>query len=183
MRSQYLSFYVMVTALFFWGQPAYADVSDLTEDNVRSFYKESIDVQLAGLKPTMDFMKKHTHEDARTVINVISNMAGAPQQKQTMSMNKEELLRETQKGMEMGDLQSIESTILVLKISEDGRSANVKDSTYSEFTMSMNAPHGVVTFRAEQSMLCDSLVVLNDEGVIQSKDNNCSSEINIKPVQ
>lgn len=180
MKSKYFTFFVAMFALV---QTVYADTSDLTDDNVRNFYKESIDVQLAGLKPTMDFMKKHTHKDAKTVINVISNMAGAPQQKQTLSMNKEELLRETQKGMEMGGLQSIESTILVLKISEDGQSANVKDSTYSEFTMSMNAPHGVVTFRAEQSMLCDSLIVLNDEGVIQSKDNNCSSEINIKPVQ
>lgn len=183
MKLKYYTLFLVLMVMFSWAQPVHATESVLTEDRVRNFYKESIDVQMKGIKPTMAFMKEHTHKDSSTIINVISNMAGAPQQKQKLSMNKEELLRETQKGMEMGDLETIENNILVLKIDKDGRSATVKDSTYSEFTMTMSGPQGIMTFRAEQSMLCDSLIVLNDEDVIQSKDNNCSSEINIKPVQ
>tara|TARA_R110002095_G_scaffold62103_1_gene52457 strand:- start:1287 stop:1832 length:546 start_codon:yes stop_codon:yes gene_type:complete len=153
------------------------DGSVLTEDRVNAFYQGSVDAQMKGVKPTYEFIKKHTHDEADITIHSISNMDGSLPQKQTMSLNKQELLRETQKGMELIQMGKVENNILRLEISEDGKSAKVKDNTYSVFTLSMDL---VTKFRVEQSMLCDSVIVLNNDNIVQTKSSVCNSEDHVK---
>ncbi len=162
---------------------AHAGDASLTEERINAFYEESLAAQKAGLVETIGFLEEHVHENSTTVINTISHMQGAPQNKQAMTLNKQELLRETEKGRQAMDLKSIENKILSVTVAADGRSAQVKDTTYSTLVLKMPGPGGQpVQFNVEQSMLCDTEIVLNDANVIQNKNNVCNSEVNIKPL-
>ncbi len=155
----------------------------LTKSEIESFYAQSAEAQLLGENITINFLQEHVHEDAKTTLHMITNMAGMPTQKETRIYDKARLLKETKQGYEIGDLKSSENNVLGIDISEDGKSAKVKSSSYSIVNMNLPTPQGIISLISEQSMLCDDFVVLNAQGVIQAKDGECSVEVNLKPVQ
>ena len=161
--------------------PAFAEGS-LSEESIRTFYAQSMTAQKSGIEKTVAFLDKHTHENATTVINAISHMQGAPQNEQTMTLNKKELLAETHKGRRAMELKDIKNNILSITVADDGQSALVKDSTYSTLILTMPGTGAqMARFDVEQLMLCDTELTI-ETGVIQMKNNVCNSEVNIKPL-
>lgn len=162
--------------------PSFAQ-GDLTEDSIRAFYKQAVRVQLEGEAPTVEFLKTHTHEDAQITMNLITNFKGSPPQKQALKHSKKDVIKETRLGYSRSKLESIENTVLVIKIADDGRSAMVKDTTFAVFMLNVPMPNGIKLFHTEQSMLCDGEVLLSDAGVIQAKDSVCNVEATMVPVE
>ncbi len=179
MRSGFLTIAVFFT-LF---KPVYAGVDTLTEDNLKSFYKDYISIQTGSPDNAIAFLKKHIHEDFKMTVNVITKMEGAPSQKQVLDFNKEELLQETRKGMEVGKTVSVDHNIISMKISDDGKSARVKDSSFSIIRLSIGNEQMPAKFVDEQSMLCDATLVVGESGLIVIKESVCNSEDYIKPVE
>ena len=160
---------------------AFADGS-LSEESIRKFYAQSMTAQKSGIEKTTAFLDKHTHENATTVINAITHMQGAPQNEQTMTLNKKELLAKTYQGRSAMDLKEIKNNILSFTIAEDGQTAVVKDSTYSTLVLTMPGTGAQkARFDVEQSMLCDTELII-EAGIIQVKNNICNSEVSIKPL-
>lgn len=154
----------------------------LTKENIQEFYDDSISAQLDGQESAMTFFEKHVHEDSKVVLNIITNMKGAPPQKQTINHDKKSLLKDTRIGYETSKLEKVESSVLSAEISEDGKVAKVKDTTYGVSIINIPSAWGTKAFRAEQSMLCDGQVVL-EGGIIQSKDSTCNVEVTMTPVK
>lgn len=173
---------ILLTLVFFCTSvPSFA-AEKLTEQKIKDFYKQSVAVQLKGAKPAIAFFEKHIHDDSKITLNMITNIKGAPPQKQTVNHDKKSLMKDTRTGYKTSKLESLNTSVLSVKISKDGTSANVKDTTFGISIINVSTPGGIAVFKAEQSMLCDSVVVL-EKTVMQSKDSVCNVEVKMAPVK
>ena len=179
-RGFYASMMLVVFLVTFVPQSSYAR-DTLTERKIKAFYKESSEVQMMGADVVEAFMEEHIHEKSETTVHSITNMPGLPPQKQTMVYDKDSLVRDSRQAFEVGEVELVENKVLSIEISSDGRSAKVKDSTYSVFNLTIPTPQGMMQMMSEQSMLCDDNLVIGRDGVIQSKGAVCSAEINVRP--
>ncbi len=173
---------VLLSVAIFKAQDARAE-SRLTEQSIEAFYEQSAAVQMLGTDVTIEFLERHLHKDATTKLFMITHMQGAPSQKQENTYTRSELLQETKKGKEVGEIKSVENKVISIKIASDGRSAKVKDSTHSVFHLDIPVPQGIVPMRSEQSMFCDGVVVLGPGDVIQARESVCHAEVNIEPLK
>lgn len=150
--------------------------SILTEDVIRAFYAESIDVQKSSLERTLDFYKKHMRDDAVATLHLVSRIKGNVTDKQIFEFDKQKLLSETQKGHNISKILNIEGSVISVKISEDGQTAKVKNTFVS--TSSSNVPMGnqKIKMIIEQSALCDDDVILSSQNVIQYTKSVCHAE-------
>lgn len=172
----FLTFLICVTA-----NVAYA-AEQLSEQAIRDFYQKAVDVQLEGAEPTVAFLEKHIAPKAVATMHMITNIKSVPPKKNTEKFNKTRLINTTRQGYKIMKLKTIESTVLSIKVAEDGRSATVKDSTFSTLIQNIPAPQGVLAFDTEQSMLCDGEVFL-EEGVIKAGSSTCNVEVTMEPVR
>ena len=104
-------------------------------------------------------------------------------QKHSVTYNKAKIIENTRKGYEFGSLSDIQSDVVSVNIASNGKSAKVKDKTFSLFNMNRMSSLGNVAFTNEQSMYCDAVLVLNSRGVIQSKSGICNVEVTMIPVE
>lgn len=151
----------------------------ITDQMIKDFYHQAAQIQLSEPEEAVAFYEAHLHEDSLSVVSMISNVEGAPSQKQRLEYDKKTLIEQTKSGYEFGRVDSIENNVLSIQIASDGQSARVKDTTYALLTMSFPTPEGVVPMRSENSVLCDDLVVL-DQGVLKIKESACNMEMNLK---
>lgn len=148
----------------------------ITKERLDALYKESIASQKKGGKATTAFAEKHVHDDFEAVMHVNTKLGNAPAQSKTMVFTKFEYIRDAKQGMEMGDLLEVESGIITHDISADGRSAKVKDRTYSLTSVKMGLGDQLKHFHMEQFIDCDNHYVVNHNGVIQLKNSTCEVE-------
>ncbi len=179
---------LLVVSVFFIAslmllKAASANSELLTESKIKAFYKEYISIQMGYTDEAIAFLKRHIHNDFEMKINVINNMEGSPSQKQELNFNKDELLSATRKGMSIGKTKSVDHNIISIKISDDGKSAKVKDSSFSIINLSIGSAQMSAKFIDEQSMLCDTTLVLGDDNRVLIKNSVCNSEDNIRPVE
>lgn len=152
----------------------------ITEQAIRSFYKESAEIQMEEKDTAVAYFKKHLAEDAVLMVRTITNMEGVPPQKQEMKFNKKEMVEETERGYQYGRVQKIENTVLRVDIAEDGKSARVKDSSFAIMSINIPGPQGNVPMKSENSILCDDTIVLGANGVLQIKDSVCNMEVSME---
>ncbi len=179
-----LKYLLTATCIIFLISPVAHAQENITDQKIRDFYKQSSSLDLmTNEERLVDFLERHTHNDAQMTLHIITNIQGVPPQKQTQTFSKKEIIRETVNGFKMSTIESVENTILNVKIGADQKTASVKDSTYSISKMSVPTPQGTMSFKSEQSMLCDSDLVLGVDAVIQSKTVECNVETNLTPLQ
>ncbi len=174
---------IFLTVLFLCTSMPSLAADKLTEESIRAFYKEAAAVQLKGEEPAVAFYEKHLHKDAGITLNMIINIQGSPPIKQTLNHDKKSIIKDTRTGYQTGQLQNIENTVLSVKIAADGQSAQVKDTTFGVSIANVPVPGSIQTFDLEQSMLCDGEVIINDQGLIQSKNSTCNVEVTMKPLK
>lgn len=155
----------------------------LTEEAIKAFYNKAAQVQLEGAQATVDFLEKHAAEDVDITMHIIVNIKGAPQQKQTRHMDKSTLIADTKKGYEIGAVEDVGNEVIKIEIADDGQSAKVKETSYSNTILTQPTPQGTVTLRNIQNMFCDDTIILNAQGVIKSTQSECSVEVEMEPVQ
>jgi len=148
----------------------------LTEDLIKEFYAESKRVQLEGAEATLAFFEKHTHDDIENTVYLRTLQPKGPPQKQTLTSNKEKFLEETKAAYEKGKIDSIETELVSIDISEDGQSALVHEKTESSYTLNLSEDEQLI-LNSQQS--CDVDIVLND-GVQQTRKSTCDVEVRVE---
>lgn len=155
----------------------------LTQERVRSFYKYAVDAQKSGMKPAIKFFKEHLHDQSVIKMHSIAHLQGAPEKKEFLNLDKEQVLQQTQQTYNMGNLEEMTTTVLAVVIDDARKSAKVKSTSYVIYKMGLQTMQGSGVFRTEQSMLCDDVLELNSDNIIQIKDTTCSVEVNMKPLK
>ena len=148
----------------------------LTEELIKEFYAESKRVQLEGAEATLAFFEKHTHDDIENTVYLRTIQPKGPPQKQTLTSNKEKFLEETKAAYEKGKIDSIETELVSIDISEDGQSALVHEKTESSYTLNLSEDEQLI-LNSQQS--CDVDIVLND-GVQQTRKSTCDVEVRVE---
>lgn len=152
----------------------------LREDAIRNLYDESIKVQLAGAKETVDFFERHMHADGKIVMHLVSRVKGATTEKSTHEYTKAQMLAETKKTYDTSRFLNIEGNVIAVKIAQDGQSATVKSSMVASVITRVPSPQGIMALNMEQSALCDDVVVLSPQNVIQITQSTCNAEAMIE---
>lgn len=148
----------------------------LREEAIRNLYDESIKVQLEGAQQTIDFYERHMHPDGQIVMHLVSRVKGATTEKSTHEFSKAQMLAETQKTYDTSRFLNIEGNVIAVKIAQDGKTAKVKSSMVASVITRVPTPQGMVPLNMEQSALCDDVVVLSPQNVIQITQSTCNAE-------
>ncbi len=149
----------------------------ITKERLESFYEASVAVQLAGETEATAFFDKHLHKDFEGVMHIESKIENAPIQKETIVSTRFEYLRDLKKAYEISTIEELKSGIVSYDIAEDGRSANVKDRTYSLVHLPLEVSKGkteIYNFR--HFVNCENFYVLSEEDVLLLKSNTCEAE-------
>ena len=166
--------------LFSTSKQVHADngVSDeITKERLDKFYEDSISAQMAGQKEAVNFIKKHLHKDLEGVVHVNSRIDGGPVQKETIVLTKFEYMRDLKKAYEISTIEEIKSGVVSHDIEQDGRSAKVKDRTYTMASVSLATEQGKPQlYHLRQFIDCDNLYVLSENDVLQLKSSSCEVE-------
>lgn len=150
---------------------------------VEKFYQSSVAAQLAGTEETVEFIKKHADEKLSAWMKIISRVPGAPQaQTEEMTLDKRQLILKTKEGARTSRVQSLKTNILAVKLSDDGKSAKVKNTSFGVSLMRVPSPEGgAMLMKAEQSMLCDDELNITPAGLIRFEKSRCSVELVLEP--
>lgn len=158
---------------------AVSEVNVLSEEAIRAFYKESVDVQLTGAEETLEFLDKHTHADAKSILHIRTLIQGQPPKKENVITSKEDVLSDTKAAYEKGHISHVNTDILSIDIAEGGQSATISERTQLDFTMPSSSGDQV-SVKSKQS--CDTALVLTDK-IIQTKNSECDVEVNVKIIK
>lgn len=167
---------ILTLLLFCTSMPTMA-ADRLTDDQVREFYKQSSDVVLKGGDQEIAFYETHVHDDARLTINTTAFIKGAKPKEETSTYDKPSLIKKTRDAHKNTKIKSLNHTVLHVKLSRDGRSAKVKDTSYGTSIVNLIMDEGVLVVRNEESKMCNGEVVLGNNGLIQLKNKTCNVEV------
>lgn len=150
---------------------------------VEKFYQSSVAAQLAGTEETVEFIKKHADEKLSAWMKIISRVPGAPQaQTEEMTLDKRQLILKTKEGARTSRVQSLKTNVLAVKLSDDGKTAKVKNTSFGVSLMRVPSPEGgAMLMKAEQSMLCDDELNISPAGLIRFEKSRCSVEVVLEP--
>lgn len=160
------------------------DVNTITKERLDAFYNDTVTVQLAGEERALEFFEKHLHPEFEGVMHVVSKIEAASVQDETVVLTRFEYLRDTKKAYEISTIEELKSGIVSYEIAKDGRSANVKDRTYTRANISLEKPEGKSElYDLRQFINCDQLYVLSEEDVLLLKSSSCEVEGQMSKVQ
>ena len=147
--------------------------AQISKERLDIFYNTSTEVQFAGKEAAVEFFEKHLHKEFEGVMYVSSRLESAPLQKETIVLTKFEYLRDIKKAYEISKFDEIVNGIISFDIADDGRSANIKDRTYTVASVPQEKSEG---YNLRQFINCDKLYVLNDKDILQLKSSTCQVE-------
>ncbi len=160
------------------------DASKITKERLDAFYDASVEVQLEGGMDTIAFYERHLHKEYEGVMHLTSKIDNAPAKEETIVLTKFEHLRDIKKAYELGTIEGVQSGIVSYELSEDLRSAQVKDRTYSVASIPLPADGGKSSvYHLRQFINCDNSFVLSDDDIILLKANSCKIEVQMSKVQ
>lgn len=162
--------------------PVYAE-EGLTKERIEILYERATQAQLRGMDEALKFYEEHTHQNYKTTLHIITNIQGAPTQKNTVDYDRQKMLEELKVGYKTSTLKTLEQKVIKFEREDDGSRAKVKNTGFSKFILRIPTEQGEMSFQAEQSMLCDDVVTLNDAGVEQVIESICNAEVNLEPVK
>lgn len=149
---------------------------------VEKFYQSSVAAQLAGTEETVEFIKKHADEKLSAWMKIISRIPGAPQaQTEEMTLDKRQLILKTKEGARTSRVQSLKTNLLAVKLSDDGKHAKVKNTSFGISFVRVVSPEGAMLMKAEQSMLCDDELNISPAGLIRFEKSRCNVEVVLEP--
>lgn len=146
---------------------------------IENFYAQAAQSQISGLDQAVAFLKLHASEKLSSTMKVISRLPGSPQaQTEQWTLDKRQLILKTKEGARTTRIQSLKTNILSVKLSDDGKHAKVKNTSFGVAMVRVPTPEGAsVLMKAEQSMLCDDELILAQGGLIQFEKSLCNVEV------
>ena len=154
-------------------------IEKLTEELIKDFYKQAEVASLEGGETILEFLDKHTTQDAKSKLHMRTVMPNKPPEKSIVTSDKPTILADTKAAYEKGSVDTMKTEVISVNISDDGKSASVIEKTVSDYSLTLSETQKL-KIRSEQS--CDTSIILND-GVIQSGNSECDVEANIEPVK
>ncbi len=142
-------------------------VDKLTEENIREHYQKSISVVKENNKEKrLDFLRTHYHPDF-IVINKypIAGSDGTLSENFETKRTRQQVINQLSNGPKT-DIKFLEYDVLSVSVSEDGKSAHVKDRA-KILLCGDNCLSPTVTNE------CDDDIVLSPEGIIQLYKATC----------
>jgi len=153
------------------------DAGEITKERLDAFYERSVAAQMTGEKEILAFADKHLHKDFESVMHVTSKIEGAPTQKETTVLTKFEYLRDIKKAYKISTVEELKSGIVSYDIAKDGRSAKIKDRTYTMVSIPLGASQGKSeVYNLRQFINCDSFYTLSETDVLLLKSSTCEIE-------
>ncbi len=170
---------VVVPAVEDVAQNQGGQIEKLTEDLIKDFYKQAETASLTGGKVALEFLDRHTAEEAKTKLHMRTTVPNKPPVKNIVTSDKATMLSETKDAYERGSVDSMKTEVISVEIADDGKSASVMEKTISDYSLTLSEKQKV-NVSTEQS--CDTEIILN-EGVIQTGASECDVEVNVVPVK
>lgn len=183
--SKFCGFILLCSCLcvFLMPQNAHAnDIRNLTDDNISRFILESSKMMNGqtleySTSEIQEYLEKHLHEDARFKSTMNYNIPGYPSQGTSMSMKKEDFIKQIGEGSQAINEYENEISIDDIRISRDKTKATVRTTGFE--TGYMPVPDGAGNTRhmpIEGSSSCNQVLMLED-GVIQMYSAQCATSI------
>ncbi len=144
----------------------YKKYDKLTSDNINDFYYKTGDVLTRGTKNILAFSDKHRHPEfeSMTIIPIVDENGVIVDTIEKIKSKTQGMTIIKNSASVFDKISSVKSDVLSFKISEDGRSANVKNRTIISYDQ--ETP---INMTAE----CEDDIVLSSDGVIQAKKSKC----------
>lgn len=128
-------------------------------------------------KEIQDFLEKHLHKDGLFRSEIRYTIPGFPSQINTLSLDKRQFIEGVLSGYESLNEYDVDVDVKKVKISRDGKKANI--TTYSKEKGEMPVPDGngrKEMIPVDGHSTCDQVIVLEDGG-IQMYSADCTTEI------
>lgn len=148
----------------------------LTEEIIKKFYDDATQVQFEGGEATVNFLEKHTHDDAVNTVMLRTIRPGSAPEKQKIISDKSKLLEDTKAAYEKGSVESIDTDVMTIDIAEDGQSAAIVEKTKYVYKLALSETEEVL-LKTDQS--CDVEILL-EENIIKTGDADCTVEVKIQ---
>lgn len=146
----------------------------LSDGLIRAFYNESVAVGKRSAKETIDFLRRHTADDAVISFNMVSKEVGA-EKPQIMNFTKPEMMAFMQENFALSD-NAVEGGLVSVDIAPDMRSAKITDKNIYTVKTNIPSPAGGFKYVTKQTVICIGEIVLTAENIIQTKQQACNGE-------
>ena len=154
----------------------------LTDESIRSFYEESAQTLMGDIVKRVEFIDKHTHEsyngDVNTVINI--GIEGAQSQKQSLSFTKQKMIDQIIEGARTTQYSAVKNTVLKIEY-PDEKTAKVRNITAISGATTIPGPADkqLINLEIDGSGICNDVITVNDQEILQMLSSECSMEMNI----
>lgn len=164
--------------------PAHSFAADkLTAASIDSFYQQTAQTQTQPVSIQLNHLRKHLSKSGKFTINSTTDLSafGAPAGSESMSLNYNQILKETRKNADTMDVTHYTSQTQNIKISADGKSATLTEHAKGAAVGDHPTPNGPLGIKISISATCNDKLSLNNNTIIV--DNSiCNVSSTITPV-
>ena len=174
---------VLLALCFLVTPPALAQKkTELTEESIRAYVKESETLHTKGFEEYLDFINKTTHENyTARILTTVYPPQGEPTE-MPMNVDKETLLKNARDGFESSQGAVVSQEIHSINMSPDKKSAIVK-STLRISNQRMPHQQGPSSMLADMTSQCTDEIVYTPSIGLQVLKSNYVSQMTIKQEQ
>jgi hypothetical protein len=108
----------------------------------------------------------------QVMLRKVNGKEGEPE---TLDLDKLQMLKRIEKAHsnKKSILKSAEAKVLSVEIDPNNRQAKVKNSLFGKFVLNLESAEGKREVPAEQNMICEDVIALSDDDVLQLIDGKC----------
>jgi hypothetical protein len=122
----------------------------------------------------MAYYDKHTHKDAHVTINITKIAMGKELEGEVLNLDKAEMLSRMRTVYKKGELTTVNTIVENVEILDGGLRAKVRGGAKGDFMLKIPSPEGMREIPATQDMMCDDVLVMSDDNVIQTLESMCA---------
>lgn len=159
-------------------------VRALTQDNVAAFINEAANIS-AGKNEDMkkldiiDYLMAHVSDDGVFKSTIDFTLPDAESDSRTLEMSKQEFISHVIEGLHAMDKHETAVTIEYVRISADGRNADVRTTNYERGMMPVDdGMGGAEMMPVTGTSYCEQKLLLSEKNIIQMAGADCSTSIN-----
>ncbi|MBP7721421.1 MAG: hypothetical protein KA155_02690 [Alphaproteobacteria bacterium] len=160
-------------------------VTELTDDNIRSFIEQTTAIT-SGRESEMDdeqinnYLDEHLHHDARFKSTMRYAIPGFDTQVKIMTVDKDDFIESIHQSANTMDGYESQIEVSEIKISKDGRKATLKTRTLESGKMPVSDNIELEEVPVEGMSTCTQTLMLSKEDIIQMYNATCVTDIQFK---
>lgn len=170
---QYSRFFVMLCAagaVLLPSAPSFAQVDELTEKNIQSFYQLYMHNKDAGSSAVLEFLDRHFADDVQTYIEVTPIKNDMQNDVIKLNRGKDEYISGVQSNVDTMRFYNSTAEVKSILPQENANEFVVRVSFTSDFTVTKNAQKG------QEDVFCRDVIDVGGE-YIKIKETSCYSTV------